>query len=26
VEGRDGHSLGALPYDLLERAPRVERI
>ncbi len=25
VEGRDGHSLSALPYDLLERAPRVGR-
>jgi D-aminopeptidase len=26
VEGRDGHSIDALPYDVLERAPRVERV
>jgi D-aminopeptidase len=26
VEGRDGHRLEALPYELLERAPRVERL
>ena len=25
VEGRDGHRIEALPYELLERAPRVER-
>ena len=26
VEGRDGHRADALPYELLERAPRVERL